>query len=239
MTTAEEPASLLQARREGVLTLSLNRPAKRNAIDIDLAERLLNALTDAEADASVRVICLRGNGPVFCAGRDVSHPPSEQDMALVQAVSRSIVQSRKLVVASVHGWTVGAGIAWAMNADIVLAADNTRFKLPEAALGVPVAGGMMATLPATVGLHRAKALMLLGDTFDAGQAQAWGIVHQVTMADALEQATLDVCHRLAKLAPGLAAEYKRVLNRVGLDRYEQAVQEESGMQARIGRAEGH
>ncbi|MEZ5607315.1 MAG: enoyl-CoA hydratase/isomerase family protein [Burkholderiaceae bacterium] len=84
----------------------------------------------------------------------------------------------KPVVAVVHGWTVGAGLEWMLNADVVYAADDSKFKLPEASLGVFVTGGLVATLPAAVGLTRAKALMLLGDEFNAQQAAAWGMVYK-------------------------------------------------------------
>src|SRR5690349_13596752 len=124
---------------------------------------LRDALDAAASDSSVRAIRLRGNGRAFCAGRDVSEAPTDKDLELVQGVAMSIVQNPKPVVAAVHGWTVGAGLEWMMNADVVYAADNARFKLPEASLSVFVTGGLVATLPAAVGLSRAKGLMLLGE----------------------------------------------------------------------------
>ena len=166
--------TLLLERDAGVLTLTLNRPHKLNAIDNELAEALLDALAAAATDPSVRAIRLRGNGRAFCAGRDVSAAPTDKDLELVQAVSRAIVAHPRPVIAAVHGWTVGAGFEWTMNADIVYAAADTRFKLPEAGLGVFVTGGLVATLPAAIGPMRAKALMLLGETFDAAQALDWG-----------------------------------------------------------------
>ena len=107
--------TLLAALDEGVLTLTLNRPAKLNAIDHTLAAALLDALQAAADDPQVRVM-----------------------------------------LAAVHGWTVGAGFEWAMDADVVVAADDARFKLPEASLGVFVTGGLVATLPAAAGLPRLR-----------------------------------------------------------------------------------
>ncbi len=92
--------------RDGVLTLSLNRPAKLNAIDEPMAQALLDALGTAMADPAVRAIVLRGEGRAFCAGRDVSRAPTERDLELVQAV----VHGPKPVVAALHGWVVGAGL---------------------------------------------------------------------------------------------------------------------------------
>lgn len=227
-------AKLLREPAGEVLTLVLNRPDKLNAIDNELAELLLDGLRWAADDAATRVIRLRGNGRAFCAGRDVSSPPTDRDLALVQAVSRAIVLNPKPVVAAVHGWTVGAGLEWMMNADIVFAAQGARFKLPEAQLGVFVTGGLVATLPATVGLNRAKALMLLGEEFHAAQALAWGLATASPPLEALEQQSLEACVRLAALNPTVAAEFKRVLNLVGLAGFEAAVQEESRVQRRLG-----
>jgi 2-(1,2-epoxy-1,2-dihydrophenyl)acetyl-CoA isomerase len=227
---------LLRERAGDVLTLVLNRPDKLNAIDHELGEQLLDGLRAAAIDAEIRVIRLRGNGRAFCAGRDVSSPPTDRDLELVQAVSREIVTNPKPVVAAVHGWTVGAGLEWMMNADLVLAAQGSRFKLPEAQLGVFVTGGLMATLPATVGLNRAKALMLLGNEFNATQAVEWGIATASPTEEALERTSLQTCARLAALGSTVAAEFKRVLNRVGLAGFEAAVLEESSVQRRLGAA---
>ena len=226
---------LLVERNDGVLTLILNRPRKLNAIDNDLAAALRSALDRAALDSSVRAIRLRGSGRAFCAGRDVSEAPTDRDLELVQAVAKSIVENPKPVVAAVHGWTVGAGLEWMLNADIVYAAEDTRFKLPEASLGVFVTGGLVATLPAAVGLTRAKALMLLGEAFDARKAVDWGLVYEVLPMAGLDAASLNACVRLAALKPQVAGQFKRVLNMFGLERFHEAIEEESSVQRALGR----
>ena len=195
-------STLLLEREAGVLTLTLNRPDKLNAIHNPLAESLLEALNTVANDPAVRAIRLRGNGRAFCAGRDVSAAPTERDLELVQAVSRAIMAHRCPVIAAVHGWTVGAGFEWTMNADIVFAADSAKFKLPEASLGVFVTGGLVATLPAAIGPMRAKALTLLGEPFDAAQALALqsALLLQSApgfVADAFCHSRLDGSHGLA------------------------------------------
>ncbi|MBS0447741.1 MAG: enoyl-CoA hydratase/isomerase family protein [Proteobacteria bacterium] len=219
--------SLLSSCRDGVLTLTLHRPAKLNAIDNAMAEALLDALRSAADEPAVRVVRLRGQGRAFCAGRDVSAPPTERDLELVQAVASAIVRLPKPVVAAVHGWTVGAGLEWALDADLVLAADDARFKLPEASLGVFVTGGLVATLPAAAGLARAKALMLLGEEFGAREAVEWGLVYRIVPAKQLDEASWDACLRLAALRPEVVASFKRVLHAVGLDRFDRGIEEES------------
>ena len=221
---------LLTHTHDGVMTLSLNRPDKLNAIDNDVARALLAAISTAAHDPAVRVLLLRGEGRAFCAGRDVSAPPTDDDLVLVQAVSSALVTLPKPVVAAVHGWTVGAGFEWMLNADVVLAAQGCRFKLPEASLGVFVTGGLTATLPASVGLARAKALMLLGEEFSAAQALAWGLVWQVVPDGDLQAASQQVCARLAALQPKVAGTFKRVLNNIGLAQFQHAIELENEAQ---------
>ena len=227
-------SKLLSDIRDNVLTLTLNRPTKLNAIDNALATELLQALEGGGADADVRVIRLRGNGRAFCAGRDVSAPPTESDLILVQAVARAIVRNPKPVVAEVHGWTVGAGLEWMLAADIVVAAEGTRFRLPEASLGVFVTGGLSATLPAMVGLARAKALTLLGPEFNARQALDWGMVWQVVSDEDLDAASWNTATTVAALEPRVASQFKRVFNLLGLDAFDRAIEEENRVQRVLG-----
>lgn len=224
------PAKLLVEVRDGVMALTLNRPEKRNAIDNDLARALLAAIALAERDGAVRVLLLRGAGPAFCAGRDLGAPPTDDDLRLVQAVAQALVSLPKPVVAAVQGWAVGAGLEWVLDADVVIAAEGARFKLPEASLGVFVTGGLTATLPAAVGLSRAKGLMLLGEPIGAAQAQAWGMVWQVVADDALDASARQVCARLAQLAPEVAGRFKKVLNELGLAHFQRAIEAENAAQ---------
>lgn len=223
-------ATLLHDQRDGVLTLTLNRPEKLNAIDTALSQALRQALAAAADDPDVRVVVLRGQGRAFCAGRDVSQPPTDEDLVAVQAVSQALVTVPQPVIAAVQGWTVGAGLEWMLDADLVIAADSARFKLPEASLGVFVTGGLTATLPAYVGLARAKALMLLGEPFTAAQAQAWGLVWKVVAGDALDAETARAATTLAALSPAVARRYKRVLNTLNLPHFDRAVAMETEAQ---------
>jgi len=225
---------LLTELRNGVLTLTLNCPEKLNAIDNDLARSLLQALQAGAIDETVRAIRLRGKGRAFCAGRDVSAAPTEDDLVLVQAVAEAIVRNPKPVLAEVHGWTVGAGFEWMLDADIVIAAESTRFKLPEASLGVFVTGGLSAILPATVGLARAKALTLLGEVFTAQQALDWGLVWKVVEDSHLDEVSWNTAVQLAALKPGVAAQFKRVFNLLGLATFDQAIEEENKAQRLLG-----
>ncbi|MDP3619407.1 MAG: enoyl-CoA hydratase/isomerase family protein [Ramlibacter sp.] len=227
-------SKLMVERQDACLVITLNRPDKLNAIDNDMARELLAALASASSDDGVRVVLLRGAGRAFCAGRDVSAAPTEEDLALVQAVARAIVALNKPLIAAVHGWTVGAGLEWMMVADVVVAADSARFRLPEASLGVFVTGGLTVTLPASVGLHRAKALMLLGEEFSASDARAWGLAWSVVPYAQLESESLRVAARLAAIAPAVASRFKQVLNTLGLALVERAIELECESQRALG-----
>jgi 2-(1,2-epoxy-1,2-dihydrophenyl)acetyl-CoA isomerase len=235
MANDVDAALLRELSPDGVLTLTLNRPRKLNAITAALAQDLWHALEQADSDAAIKAVLLRGEGRAFCAGRDVGAPPSDAELDGVQRVATAIVGCSKPVVAAVHGWVVGAGLEWMLDADIVIAARSARFKLPEASLGVFVTGGLVATLPAAAGLARAKAMMLLGEGFSAEEALGWGLVWKMVDDDALAAASSDIALRLAGLDADVAARYKRVLNEIGLARFGQAIERESAQQRELER----
>jgi 2-(1,2-epoxy-1,2-dihydrophenyl)acetyl-CoA isomerase len=221
---------------DGVLTLTLDRPERLNAIDDALAGALLDAFAAAERSAAVRVIVLCGHGRAFCAGRDVSVPPTPQILERVQAVARAIVLSSRPVVMAVHGWAIGAGVEWMLDADIVVAAHTARFRLPEIGLGVFVTGGISRTLPALVGLARARALLLLGEEFSAEEARRWGMVWSVVEPERLAAETARIARRLAGFDPAAVARFKRVLNRLNLEAFDVALEVESAMQTALAAA---
>jgi 2-(1,2-epoxy-1,2-dihydrophenyl)acetyl-CoA isomerase len=151
----------------------------------------------------------------------------------VQAVAKTIVHGPKPVIAAVHGWVVGAGLEWMLTTDIVIAADDARFKLPEAGIGVFVTGGVSATLAASVGVMRAKASMLLGDAFTAADAQRWGLVWNVVPREQLDGEAQAIALRLAALDTEVALRFKCVLNQIGLHAFDRAVAVESAMQRQL------
>ncbi len=225
--------TLLTELVDGVLTLSLNRPERLNAIDESGAAELLQALDDAEANAAVRVIVLRGKGRAFCSGRDVSSAPTVRIHDLVQGVARALVTSAKPVVVSVHGWAVGAGAEWMLDGDIVIAGRTTRFRFPEVELGVFATGGVTALLPRLAGLARAKGLLMLGEEFSAEQALGWGLLWAVVDDAELKRETARIARRLAGLDAAALTRFKSVLRQVSLDEFDASVDAETRMQREL------
>ena len=151
--------------------------------------------------------------------------------ALLDALRRAEESSDVRVV--VHGWVVGAGVEWMLDADIVVAARSARFKLPEIGLGVFVTGGITSTLPRYAGLARAKGLLLLGEEFSAADALLWGLVWSVVDDAALDAEVARIAARLAGFEPNAMCRFKRVLNAIELDRFEVALQTEARMQTEL------
>ena len=200
-----------------VRVITLNRPERRNAIDMALREALAEELESAMSDDQVRAIVLTGAGKGFCSGGDIStmeRQPAEQTVPRAQAaqrVIRAIWQGPTPVIAAVEGAAFGAGISLAVACDRVVAAEDALFS--TAFMGVGLAGdmGIFASLPARVGIAKATQLMLLPQRLSGLEALDLGIVDAVVAAGgALERAMADA--RLIVQAPPLALrEMKAIL----------------------------
>lgn len=200
--------------------VKLNRPERLNAMNRQLVDALSEALAAAETDERIRAIILHGEGRAFCSGDDLkdldAQTASEVDtqdwVEAIQAVTLQIMQSRKIVIAAVHGWCVGGALEWAINCDFRLFAENTRWFFPEVTYGLFVTGGVTALLTKQVGPQVTKELLILGERHDAKKALEVGIAWKVVPDDAL----LDAARRLALLIaerPARAvADVKRAIN---------------------------
>jgi 2-(1,2-epoxy-1,2-dihydrophenyl)acetyl-CoA isomerase len=168
-----------------VTVLTMNRPEKRNAIDLDLAEALADALESAMADESTRAVVLTGAGPVFCAGGDIStmgNQPAEEARARVEAgerVVRAILQGSTPVVAAVQGSAFGAGVALAAACDRVVAGSDCIFHVSFTGVGLSGDMGVFASLPARVGLARARQLLMFPTPVDGPEALKIGLIDSV------------------------------------------------------------
>lgn len=204
---------------EGVRIVTLSRPARLNAIVPELLEDLIAALQAADRDPLVRAIVLTGAGRAFCAGDDLKEFGSQSSdeattrayVERIQDVTRAMMLGGTTVIGAIRGWAVGGGLEWAINCDFAIAAEGTRFFFPEVSLGVFVTGGVTALLPRVVGLQRARELIMLGERFDAAQAQAWGLVWKVVPDAALMAEAIALARRIAALPPGPVRALRRIL----------------------------
>jgi len=180
-----EPDPVLLERHGPELTITLNRPAVRNALNIAMRDRLLDALDIPAADPSVTDVHLRGAGAVFCSGGDLDEfgtftdPAAAHLIRLERSIGRSIAAVADRVTAHLHGACAGSGIELPAFASRVIADPSTMISLPEVSLGlVPGAGGTVS-LPRRIGRHRTAQLGLSGLPVTAGTARAWGLVDEL------------------------------------------------------------
>ncbi|HXQ66118.1 MAG TPA: enoyl-CoA hydratase/isomerase family protein [Alphaproteobacteria bacterium] len=212
---------VLSELKDGVFTITLNRPERLNAINPALLAELTAALSAANGDAGVRAIVLCGAGRAFCAGDDLKEfdqqgrSPAEVRayVETIQEVTRAISLGNKMVVGAIHGWAVGGGLEWVINCDLAIMAEGTRCFFPEIGLGVFVTGGVTTLLPKLVGLRRARELILFGERFDARAALEMGIAWKVVPPGELMAAAQATARRIAALPAAQVSDLKRVLNR--------------------------
>lgn len=200
--------------------VKLNRPERLNAMNRQLVDALSEALAAAEADERIRAIILHGEGRAFCSGDDLkdldAQTASEVDtqdwVEAIQAVTLQIMQSRKIVIAAVHGWCVGGALEWAINCDFRLFAENTRWFFPEVTYGLFVTGGVTALLTKQVGPQVTKELLILGERHDAKKALDVGIAWKIVPDDSLFNEARQLALTIAERPARTVADVKRAIN---------------------------
>lgn len=202
----------------GVLTVTLNRPERKNAINGPMWEELLATFRDASIDPSVRVVVLTGAGGAFCSGADLS-PGGRGDakhhlvrMRDVADVALALHRLPQPTIAKVGGVAAGAGCNMALGCDLVVASDDARFSEIFARRGLTIDFGGSWFLPRLVGLHKAKELALLADIISAAEAERLGIVNRVVPAAELDAFVDDWAARLAAGPPLALSMTKKLLN---------------------------
>jgi enoyl-CoA hydratase/carnithine racemase len=196
--------------RGAVRVVTLNRPEKRNAIDIPVRLELAKVLEAADADSSIRAIVLTGAGPAFCSGGDIASmkpmalEPALKRVQLAQKVIRAIWNTPKPVVAAVEGSAYGAGVALAAACDRIVAARNASFATTFTNVGLAGDMGIFASLPTRVGIARARQMLMMPTPIDAPAALEMGLADALAEpGTALEVAMTDA----ARLAAGPTQAY--------------------------------
>ena len=201
--------------------LRFNRPASLNAIDSAMASAFFQAVEEAVNDPAMRVIIISGEGRSFMAGGDISQfsrePESIPD-SLIEPMNQAILlltRSDKLVLGSVQGPVAGAGMSLALACDLLIAADNTRFSFAYTALAASGDLGISWTLPRLLGLRRALAVALLGDTIKVDDAVHLGLVSRVVETTQLAEQTQALAEQLSALPALAAGNIKRLMRSAG------------------------
>ncbi|MDD7939808.1 enoyl-CoA hydratase-related protein [Actinomycetospora lutea] len=211
-----DPDEVLLARRDaGVLTLTLNRPQRRNALDTASWQALHAQLSAARDDDAVRAVVITGAGGAFCAGADLSgaregHPLDR--MRFINEIALLLHELPKPTVAQVDGVAVGAGWNLALGCDLVVATPTARFSQIFAKRGLSLDFGGSWLLPRLVGMQQAKRLALLAEMIDAEEALRLGLVTWIVAPEEIEAFVADLTARLVANAPVAVAQSKALLH---------------------------
>jgi enoyl-CoA hydratase/carnithine racemase len=231
----DDPALL---RVDGpVATITLNRPAAFNSINLAIAQKLEVLGAEVEANDDIRVLVIEGEGRAFCAGGDLQTigaaaasdtiaPVVGELLKHYHAFITTLRQMPKLVLSSVHGSAAGAGMSLAFVADLCIATEDARFTPAYSKLGVSPDGGGTVGVVATVGVRRALQIYLAEDSFTAQQAYDWGLVAKVVPAAELKAATREFALKLAQTAPAGIAATKALIHRSSTTPIEQQLDAE-------------
>jgi 2-(1,2-epoxy-1,2-dihydrophenyl)acetyl-CoA isomerase len=212
---------LLSGDSDGVRTLTLNRPHRKNAINEDLWTALRDALTEAGNDRAVRALVITGAGGAFCSGGDISGGVSDAHplyrMRTLSEVTLLLHELPVPTIAKVTGVAVGAGWNLALGCDLVVATPESRFSQIFARRGLSLDCGGSWLLPKLVGLQQAKRLALLAETIDAEEARSLNLVTWVVSAQEVDAIVAGLGARLVAGAPVALVQNKALLNE-GADR---------------------
>lgn len=218
---------IIYTKEEGIATITLNRPDRRNAFSPEMSESINRAVEDAAKDKKVRVLVITGTGRAFCSGADVkamaeraNRQGSEKDEPEIRSEPLHVLLNKfeKPVIAAINGVAVGGGFDLALACDIRIASDRARFAEVFIRRGLIPAMGGIYFLPRLVGIDKACQLIWTGDMIDAREAERIGLVTMVVPHEELESATLELAEKLAKGPPLAIQKAKRNIYRgLGMD----------------------
>jgi enoyl-CoA hydratase/carnithine racemase len=208
--------SITCASEGAIALLAIDRPAKKNALTGDMYAALAAGIHAAEADDAVRVMLLRGEGGAFTAGNDLEdfldRPPAGEEAPVFRFMD-ALSHAQKPVVVAVEGLAIGIGTTLLLHCDVVYAADDARFSLPFASLGVVPEFASSYLLPLVAGNARANELLMLAEPFDAARARECGIVSRVLPRAEVLPAARRAAERIASLPPASIRLTKSLVRR--------------------------
>lgn len=226
--------------KDGIATLTMNRPEARNALSMAMRAMLADTLHDIEHDDTIRCVVLTGAGDHFMAGGDVKgmgdsikKTPDEIRKEFVlrihdlHPIMFAMRRMPKPIIASCRGAAAGAGVSMALACDLIIASDDAFFTLAYCRIGTSPDGSASFHLPRAVGIKKAMEIALLGDRFDAEEAKAIGMINYVVPAAELESETQKLATRLANGPTHVYGNTKALLYRSLESEFESQLQAEA------------
>jgi 2-(1,2-epoxy-1,2-dihydrophenyl)acetyl-CoA isomerase len=234
---SEQAGAVLLTIEDGVAEICFNRPKVLNALNLDACTALLAACEKLSRMKDLRVVVLRGEGPSFMAGGDLSQFRDAVDRPaftreILEPLNASLLILDELplpVIASVQGAAAGAGASIALAADLVIAADDAKFIMAYAKVGTSLDGGSTWALPRLIGLHRAMEMALLAEPVAASQALAMGLINRVVPLAELQNQTRTLVRRISAGPTAAYGKIKRLLRDSSTQEY--AVQLKAELEA--------
>jgi len=203
-------------RTHDVLTIAFNRPERKNAITAAMYQTMADALTEAQQDPATRAIHIRGSAAIFSAGNDLEdfmkQPPTGENAPVFQFL-RAISSAEKPIVASVAGAAVGIGTTLLLHCDLVYAADTATFSLPFSQLGLCPEAASSLLLQRVAGYQSAAEKLMLGEAFDAREAQRMGFVNRLLPAAEVDAFALQQAQKLVALPASSLRLTKQLMKR--------------------------
>ena len=222
--------SIKTATVNGVLTIEIARPEKKNALTRAMYQGMADALVGANEDKSVRAVLIQGQPQIFTSGNDIedfmASPPRDEDAPVFQFM-RALLGCEKPVIAAVNGAAIGIGTTLLLHCDFVYVADDSRLAMPFVGLGLVPEFGSSLVVPRLMGHVKAAEKLLLGDPFTGAEAVECGIANAVLPAGEVVNQARRVAERFNNLAPSAVRESKRLMRAPHAEQLEAVIRQEA------------
>ena len=222
-------SDIIKERSGNILSIQLNRPARKNAMTSSMYVTLADLLNDAAKDEGIRVALWHGAGDSFCAGNDVEdflkNPPGPGESPQARLMN-AFINFDKPLIAAVQGAAIGGGTTMLTHCDFVYAGESAKFQMPFINLGLVPEFGSSCSVPIRIGHIRAAELILLGLPFDARRAAELGLVTRVVPDQELLATATETAQKLAEKPAGALQACKRLMKRSSREQIEQAMKVE-------------
>ncbi|MET0151984.1 MAG: enoyl-CoA hydratase-related protein [Candidatus Binatia bacterium] len=231
------------SRRDSILTVTLNRPEKRNSMTSGLLARLLEVFESLAEQRDVRVVVVRGAGKSFCAGLDLGEMAAARassgavGLTEIEDVFHALERVPQATIAMVQGEAIAGGCELALHCDLRVAADDVKFAMPLARLGLALPFALIQKLLDTIGTAQTKELLFTGEFFRAERATALNMVNRLVPLADLERSTYELAETIAANAPLSIAAMKRAVHRANAFRRTIEHEDYAAEVARVARSE--